>query len=182
MNESKTGRCLTCNRMDLESLGSWPTMPKNFLHGHCSSCGSQHMCLSGKVVSFAACGSRFNISQIESRDRNVESVNCSHCVVIYDNVIDLWRLSICQLSLTAQQCSRYILPFDVNFTTSSKILCNNFIIALRHFLWLFAESQALLGQGTWHPLHHKPDLVLGWCQYILMSNAKPWCIDFACRQ
>jgi hypothetical protein len=28
---SKTGRCLTCNRLDLESLGSSLTMPKNFL-------------------------------------------------------------------------------------------------------------------------------------------------------
>ena len=28
--ESKTGRCPTCNRLDLESRGSWPTMPKHF--------------------------------------------------------------------------------------------------------------------------------------------------------
>ena len=30
MYESKTGRCQTCNWLDLGSLGSWPTMPKNF--------------------------------------------------------------------------------------------------------------------------------------------------------
>ena len=39
MNGSQNRKMSTCNRLDLESLGSWPTMPKNFpgtdvgLHG-----------------------------------------------------------------------------------------------------------------------------------------------------
>ena len=40
MNKEKTGRCLTCDRLDIESLGSWPAMPKHFPGSGLEGCSS----------------------------------------------------------------------------------------------------------------------------------------------
>ena len=57
MNESKTWRCQTCNRLYLDTLGSWLTLYAQKLPGHCYGLYPKLTGIDLRTLQFARCGS-----------------------------------------------------------------------------------------------------------------------------
>jgi hypothetical protein len=99
MNESKTGRCLTCNRLDLESLGSWPTIYAQKLPVHCSK-------KVWRLVSAVNYPSPALPNYIHPKLRNINLHNMTHSLisrnprewmfVVQISLLISWNLSLIQ--------------------------------------------------------------------------------------